>query len=323
MTLTILVLLLCLVLSAVYSGSETGLYSVSRARVDVRARAGRFGARLVRGLLERDSAVLITILIGNNLMLEILAHEGDTLVRALDVAPDYVELCVTLGLTPLVFFFGELLPKDLFRRRPYSLLGVTGAWIGFSVIVFWPLERLLSLVSFGLERLFGVEPRGLVRLRGREAVLSLLDEGAREGTLAPRAGELFANALKLRGTPISKVMVPWGEVEVLERALSGEELFRQVARSRFNRLPLMEEGRVAGYVHAFDVLAARGGQPALEPPKPHPLPSLEPSVSVDRALQSLKTLGKRCALVGPVEAPVGLITVKDLVEEISGELASW
>ncbi|MEM7518930.1 MAG: DUF21 domain-containing protein, partial [Planctomycetota bacterium] len=174
------VLFLCVFASGVYSGSETGLYSLSRARVDLEARSGKFGAKLVRSLLERDSTILITILIGNNVVLELATHRGQHLLEGGGLSADEGALAVTLLLTPIVFFAGELLPKDLFRQKPHTLLGITAPWIALSRMVFWPLERLLFGLSRLLERFFGVGPSALARLRGHEALLMLFEESARE-----------------------------------------------------------------------------------------------------------------------------------------------
>ena len=313
-------LCVCLVLSAVYSGSETGLYTLSRARVEVRARAKHLGARLVQRMLESDSAILITILIGNNLMLEAATHQAELVAIAAGVSPSWMEFSITLVLTPLVVFFSELLPKDLFRRRPYTLLGLTSGFILFSRWIMWPVERALSLTSWLLERLLGVEPRGLVRLRGREAVLTLLAEGAKEGALAPRSGELLSNVLKLRTTTVREVMIPWGKVETVQDDLPLEELQAQIGRSRHTRLPVrVEAGGAVGYLHQLEVLGLGSDGEIAQ----HELLCLESSLTVDRALSRMRAAGHRCALVGPSGAPLGLLTLKDLLEEISGELAGW
>ena len=314
------ILLACLLMSGVYSGSETGLYSLSRARVEVRARANRFGAKMVQGILESDSAILITILIGNNLMLEAATHEAEVLARALGVPSAWIELAITLVLTPLVVFFSELLPKDLFRRRPYTLLGFTAPLILVSRWLLWPIERAMSLTSWCLERALGVDPRSLVRLRGREAVLTLLAEGAREGALAPRSGELLTNVLRLRTTTVKDVMLPWTKVESLPDNLPLDQLRERIGVSRHTRLPVLEEsGSVHGYLHQLEVL----GLEPQEAVEQHELLCLEPTVTVDRALARMRAAGHRCALVGDPGAPTGLLTLKDLLEEISGELAGW
>ena len=123
MTYTILLLVLAvgLFLSAMFSGSETGLYSVTRSRMEVDVRRGARGARLVQALTKRRTAVLITILIGNNVAMELSTHVAGELLPKRAGSGFERELYVALFLTPILFFFGEALPKDLFRQRPHRL----------------------------------------------------------------------------------------------------------------------------------------------------------------------------------------------------------
>ena len=150
------VLLLGLVGSAAYSGSEIAFYSVSRARIDVEARQGIGASRLVRRLLEDDLAFLIVVLIGNCLMVELITWSAEDLLRERNAPGWAIRVVQAAVLTPGVFFFADVLPKNLFRRRPHALISRTASFILLSRALFWPLERLLFLLTTGLTRLFGL-----------------------------------------------------------------------------------------------------------------------------------------------------------------------
>ena len=96
-------LLLLVGLSAAYSGSETGFYSLSSVQVDIDARSGKWRAVLMRWLLRNESALLITILIGNNLALELATHVAESMAVELlgSDDPATMALVVTAALTPL------------------------------------------------------------------------------------------------------------------------------------------------------------------------------------------------------------------------------
>jgi CBS domain containing-hemolysin-like protein len=315
-------LLLCVLFSGAYSGAEIGFYSLSRAQVDIEARQGRPLARLVAWLHARDASLLITILIGNNLAIEIATHVSGDLAEHWGVSEVALGVVVTVVLTPVLFIFGEALPKDMFRRRPHALVRIVAPFILLSRIVFWPLERLLSLVSLALERTLRLEPRATRSLRGRERVLHFFAEGRRSGALPSRAEALALNALALRTLPVMRAMQPWSVVECLDQALPQADLYGKVRDSRFSRLPVVDgEGRVVGYVHQLDVLTAGPEAPVLEHLRS--LPTLAEDVAVDRALLTLRGSGQRAAIVARDGVPVGLVTLKDLVEEISGDLAHW
>lgn len=316
------IIAVCLVGNAVYSGSETALYTVSRLRVEVEARHGKRSARLIQRLLADDVSQIIVLVLGVNLCVEVLTFRAEGLAVGLGFPGVAIEVLLALVLTPVVFFFGDLLPKDLFRRRPYAFLSITAPLLVVSRIVFWPLERLLWLVSTLLTRALGLEPRILSVVRGREAVLNLLRESAQTGAILPHAEQLARNVLKLRSIEVERAMVPWKNVSTLSSTASEEELFAAVSRSPWTRLPVVDgKGRVLGYVHQLDVLGAGSETSVLDHLRP--VIELPAHTPVDRALARLRTGGQRLAIVGAREEPLGLLTLKDLVEEISGDLAGW
>ena len=316
------VIVLGLLGSAAYSGSEIAFYSVSRARIDVEARQGIGASRLVRRLLEDDLAFLIVILIGNSLMVELITWSAEDLLRERHVSGWVVRLVQALVLTPFLFFFAEVLPKDLFRRRPHALISRTASFVLASRAVFWPVERLLFLLTTGLTRLLRLEPRLLSVVRGREAVLRLLSEGAREGAILPHAELMARNVLKLRSIEVERCMAAWDRVLKIRLDAPQAELYSAVAGSPYTRIPVVDDlGKVRGYVHQLDVLGDGEGTPVLDHLRP--LTVLASGTSVDRALAKLRLGGQRLAVVGDLERPRGLLTLKDLLEEISGDLAGW
>ncbi len=318
----LLVLGALLFASALYSGSETALYSLSRPRLDLRLRAGGRRARLVSWLTQRDAAVLITILIGNNLALELLTRHTHGRLEILDGLEGYArELIVSALLIPLVFFFGEILPKEFSRRRPLAVLEFTAPLVVASRFLFWPLERVIWLLAIGLERITGARRQDLARRPGREAVLRLVEEGARAGALPPRAERLVRNALELRRIPVTVAMIPWSAVQTVRIDGDAPQARAALLDSPFTRLPVVDaQGRVTGYLHQLEVL--REPDRALADLL-RPLPAIPAATPVDRALARLRLLGQRAALVGDPAAPAGLVTLKDLLEEISGDLGDW
>ena len=274
----------------------------------------------MRWLLRDEAALLITILIGNNLVAQLATYQMEDLVRG--AVPEVaLELVVTLLLSPILFMFGEVVPKDLFRRRPYALIGLTAPFIALCRVLFLPVERLLWLVSAGFSRLLGQEPRLANQVRGREAVLRLLEEGTETGAIEPHAERLARNVLKLRTTRVVDCMIPWDDVLTLDAVLPNEDLRTAVAESPHTRLPVVADSAVTGYVHQLDALSPKGDGRILEPL--HDAVAVRPEAPVDRALARLRASGQRMAIVGSLEAPVGLVTLKDLLEEISGDLAEW
>ena len=312
-----------LFLSAVYSGSETGVYSLSRIRLDSDAHAKRPMARLLTRLLRGDTGILITLLIGNNLMLELATHLAQRKVGGWDFLPPWGrEVFVTAALTPVVFVVGELFPKDLFRRRPHALLYPITPLIALSRLVYLPVALPLQGLSLVLERVLGIRDQSLARALGRDEVQDVLRQGAREGAIAARAEPIAHNVLVLRETPVAAVMIPWHTIETVDLDAPPAAVWERVGNSEFTRLPALRSGaeggpRVVGYLHQLDVLAAAPG--ARSDALLRPLPVVAPDLPVDRALNKMRISGQRTALVGSPEAPLGLVSLMDLIEAISGD----
>jgi len=317
-----LLLALLLLLSALFSGSETGVYSLSRVRLHAEVRAKHRSAQLLARLVRNDTAFLITLLVGNNLMLELLTHVFETTaIEPLDVPRWAREIVVTLLLAPVVFVFGELLPKDVFRRRPHLFLTLATPFLGAARVVLLPITLPLRALSAGLERLFRLRRQELARALEREQILELLQEGTRVGALEPHAEELARNVLILRETPLTSLTIAWGDVRKVDLDAGPDAARRAVEEADFTRLPALqasggEAPRVVGYIHQLDVL---GNPEADVRDLLRPIPELAPGLGVDRALARLRTSGQRLALVGTPLEPLGLVTLMDLVGAVAGE----
>lgn len=337
--LTFLAIGILILLSAIYSGSETGFYCVSRMRIEADAQNGHRPSIYIRGLLRDETGLLITILIGNNLAIELVTLLFEHYLHGLDLISDaWLNLTVTLLLTPVLFFFAELLPKDLFRRRPYALLSWTVWPVAVFYVLFWPLMFVLRLFTKGVQKLFRVQEGALLRTRGREEVFEMLEESSRSGALTVHSKTMARNALSLANISVGAVMTPWESVEHLDLGLTQDGVSepdaqrvaeQAAAQAEHSRLPVVQDGIVLGYIHQLEALGnAREGKNGPGqlwdfPGMLHHLDCLAPTVSVQAALGSLRKGGRRAALVGDPGAPLGLVSLKDLAERISGDLAGW
>lgn len=319
----LLSLLALLALSATCSGTETAYYSLSRLRLEAAVGAGKRWARLVSELSANEASLIITLLVANTLVLELLADLTKTQVeRWVPVPAQWHELLATVWLIPMVILFGEFLPKDAGHRRPMGFLSITTWPVVVLKIALAPLVWPLRGLSRGLELVLGLKTHELERAFARDFVVEMLAEGKKTGALSPRAELLARNVLALRAVPLTQVMVPWSEVERAPAAEDPARLRERLAKTAYTRLPIVDAGgRVLGYVHQLEVLGdAEGG--GVEPHL-RKLEALPAATTVDRALARLRMFGQRMALVGTPEQPLGIVTLKDLLETISGDLARW
>jgi CBS domain containing-hemolysin-like protein len=313
-------LMLVLGASALASGAETGLYCLSRSRVEAEAAGGSRRMRAVRALLHDDTGLLMTLLLLNNATHQIMAYLAPQLLGQLQLPVQFAELVSTLIFAPLIFFWAELFPKDLFRRRPHHLVPTIALFLAglkrALAPLLWPLRLLVKLLSNAL----GLEAGELGRVQGREAVLELLRERARP--TQQRTEHLARNALELRSLRIERVMVPWRRVEILDLSLEVGPQRARLQSSPYSRLPVVDgRGTLKGYIHQLEALAAPTSRTLVELVRP--LPFLEAGTPLDRALERLRLSGQRLAVVGTPQRPLGLVTLKDVLEEITGEIHRW
>ncbi len=169
--------------------------------------------------------------------------------------------------------------------------------------------------------LLGFEPEVIVRRAGREALIGVLAEVRASGALEPHAEELARNALKLRTMLVTRAMIPWSEVLTVSAGEEDADQRGVVERSKHTRLPVEQDGVVNSYVHQLAVLQHGSERPDLEAQRP--LSFFEPDLSVEQALSRMRMAGSRLAGIGTPENPIGIVSLKDLVEEISGDLGGW
>ena len=319
-------LLAGMALSFLYSGVETGTYVVNKIRLDLRAEAGDRRARRLRTMLRKPGPPLVVVLIGNNLA-NYLASAGMVIILTTRgiARSDWYAVAI---LTPLVFVFCELLPKNLFHRHGETLAYVFSGFLDLSRRLFTAVG--LMIMVRGL--MWVVFSLGGRRLRhadgpladGERHIDGILAEGRASGALTPAQQAIAERVVNIGRVRLRDVMVPLERAALVPESVTVEELRELLASSDHPRFGVYSGGRenVVGLLNAYDVLLDQTGAP----PSSHvtPLAKLPADLGVTEALV---TLQRRRTVVGFVFSPegrcLGLVSVKDLVEEIVGELEEW
>ena len=325
----------CLVfvfLSGLFSGSETGLYCINQTRLHLAAHRGETSARRLQGLFKDRTGLLFTTLFGTNLA-NYLAPFCLTVVFLKSVsagsqakAEHLAELYTTLILTPVVFIFGEIVPKNLFQRnadhlmrRVSRVLDATHRAFGMTGII-W-VQRKFS--EFALRRLNRQAASGSA-LHSRLDVYQMLREGAAEGALTITQVSILERIHKLKTIPVGRIMVHRSRVAMIPADATRADVERILRRTPYSRLPTYRDKRrkIVGVVHLLDILTAPPDRPVSSMAE-DPI-EIPPDMPVIDALTLLQRSSRRLAVVAnPAGYCLGIITVKDLVEEIVGELAAW
>ena len=250
-----------LFLSAFFSGSETGFYRVTRMRLVLDALGGDPIARGLLWLTNHASIFVATTLVGNN-----LANYLTSLAIVMGVhsivygeGPGHghaAELIAPLALAPLLFVYGELLPKNLFLHAPNRLLRKGGPLFLLFVPLFFPVSILL----WGLNRIlarFAAEAPEEVRLRiARRELRRALEEGHEVGILHPSQVELARGLFAVARHPVTRYTTPFSEVTRARSDMTKEEVCRLARRLGIPEIPVEQSGgdsRLIGYVRLIDL----------------------------------------------------------------------
>jgi len=319
-----LVIALFVVLVAFFSGSETGFYCISRLRLRFRIESGWPGAGALGKLTADPKLAVSSMLIGTNL--GIYAATVLCAKQLVDLGADQrADIYSSLIMAPVLLIFAEIIPKSLFQRRPDALMYRMAWLLNAFRIVFSPVLLLLLWMN----RLARAVAGGRAS-RDRPAVTDerfrfFLSEGAAVGVLSPYQRAMADNILRVKSVNVSTAMVPLEEVIMIPDGASAQELSALLRDHGFSRIPVYSAGRtdISGVINVIDLLAARQPPDSLAQLS-RPPHRVADTMSVAEALYSLQQARQQMAVVtGKDDAAVGIVTVKDLVEEIVGELRAW
>lgn len=314
--------------SALYSGLETGSYQLNRIRLQVARDRSLPGAATLDRLVHKPATLLSVLLIGNNLA----NYMGTAAVTRFFEASglgQWAQIAInTAVLTPLLLIFGEILPKDLFARHADRLMYRFAKGLEVSRWLFtWTglVPVVQGVGNLGI-RLFGQQD-SVDMTHPRRRFGALVKEGAGYGVLSLEQTALTDRVLAMSSRKVAQEVVPWRSVHTVrvEDPLQRlRELGHRTGRSRY---PVMEAGQVVGVVHLMDALAPRNSKP--EGPETirsimKPATRIDPKTTVRQGLATMQQRHVGLAIVGDESGlPMGIVTVKDLVETITGELTAW
>jgi len=320
----LLLTLVCLLASGFYSGSEMGLYCVNRLRLRLRAEKGDApGAQALALLVQRQQRTVLGILLAQNLANYLLTVAATTfLAAAWAVHPARTEFYCAALLSPLVFVLGDVVPKNAFRieadrwmYRSAGLLRVSVTLIRLTGVL-WLLEAIARCGAW-LARHEQRDDWG----GPRAEVIGLLREGAAEGALTEEQARIVERVMNLSSIRVGSIMIPRRLVATVTADLSRSAFEHVVREHHYSRMPVMARDRrtVLGIVNVHDVLADDSGAGVRE--------WLHAAVVIgahETAASTLVQLRRAKAPLAIVTDPrhgfVGIVTLKDLVEEIFGEL---
>lgn len=327
----ILFALVSVVMSGLFSGAETGLYQFSRIRLRLGVEQRRLSYVMLSKAISDSRGLLFSTLLGTNLFNYITTSMVTVVLLQNYGDGQIAEGVATLIIAPVLFVFAELVPKSVFFYRADVLMPcVSGVLLVFHKLFTWVgIVPVLKGIAGLFSNVGEVGAKSRMAAVRRSHVKAIVQETVEEGFLSPVQSDIINRLTEISHLGISSVMIPVSKVEMVEVNSNRERVLGILKRCAFTRLIVYESVRVniIGFVNVYDCLGS-GEQFEDLRGFVQPIRRLGGQVSVAETIGVMQGENEKIICVtlkGRVgrKRAVGIVTMKDLVEELVGELSEW
>ncbi len=317
----VILIFLCLVLSAFFSGSEIALLRVRPEELEQDIKKGNLpGAVAAKNLLKKTSKLLVTILLGNNIV-NILAAVCASSLAIHFLGEKWGIIISTTIMTILVLIFGEILPKSIaaISPRKISYLVALPLYI-FHHCLFFVHILFDNIIDPFLKKVFRLKPEDS---DSADQVLRLARQVKAEGKITVNPISIIASAAGAAEMTVSEIMVPRTEIVAFPISSKVSEILDKIVDEGHTRVPIYKDSldNILGFLHIKDVIRQ------YKQEKEDIREILKPILRVPERKAILPLLGdmqhmfSHMAIVkDEFGVTMGLVTVEDILEEIVGEI---
>ncbi len=320
------------ILAGLFSGAETGLYRLSRLRLRLGVEKKRLSFIILGKCLRDSSGLLLSLLIGTNLAYY-LTTSIVTYVFLKAGTEHSAELFATLLTAPVLFVFSELIPKNIFFYRADSLMPYLSPllYVFHKVLSFCGVVPLLKFISGFFVRLAGAvsSPKSVITSAQRHKVQAILQDTHEEGILSSVQTDIINRLVSISNIRIRSVMIPINNVQIVDVNSDNSALLSKLKKCAFTRLPVIENRaeNIIGFINIYETLSSSEQFANLQK-FVKSIRKVDANTTVTDTITIMQRENQKIVLVMKIgragqERPIGIVTMKDLVEELLGELAEW
>lgn len=316
----LIVMVLCLALSAFFSSSETALLTVSKIRMRSLAEEGNRRAEIVLKVTDDSAKMLSAILIGNNVV-NISASSIATAL-AIQLFGNAATGVATGILTVLILIFGEITPKTMatIRAERISLRFGRIIWVIMNVMtpVIWIINGLASAVLHILR----VDPSEKNKVMTERELRTIVEMSHESGVIETEEKQMINNVFDFGDAKAQEVMVPRIDMTFARVNSTYEEILELFREDKYTRLPIYEEStdNVVGILNMKDLLLCDREQFSVQEIMREPYFTYEHKNTAELLIEMRQSSINIAIVLDDYGSTAGLITLEDLIEEIVGEI---
>lgn len=314
------VILICIFCEGFFSGTETAMVSVDRARIKALAEQGSKKHTLVDAILHTPEKFFSTTLLGTNIF-EVLSNAIATLLIINYLGEQY-KYATILIMTPFILILGEIVPKTVYRYHAEQITPYLVYPLKVISILFYPFVIILTWLTTLFMMLLGVSSARLRPHATREDLENYLDMWNIDSGLRTAEKKIVERIFDFSETEVEDIMIPLINIESLELHDHIDKAISCAQKTGYSRIPVFSEEayNIIGIVHAFDLLTAQQKTQTLKDIM-RPAPYVPNTAPVDELLKQLRTEGNSIAIVvDEYGGTIGIVTIEDILEEVVGEI---
>lgn len=325
----VIITVVAVIFSGLFSGLEIAFVQSSKVRMEIDAARGGLVDRIIKGFSRHEDMFISTLLVGNNVVLVIYGIALSAIInpifyRWFDGNEALVLICNTVFSTGVILLLGEFLPKTTFRINPNFMMRLLALPVFLIYLVLYPISWLVSLISKGLMKLFGLHPE---EDESQKLTMDELDDYIQR-SIGDRRGEetvenevkIFRKAIDFKDTDISECMIPRNEIVAVPlKDTTREQLVKVFIDTGLSKVVVYREDidDVAGYIHVSELFNnssdwRRKLKPVIFTPE-----TMLANRMMRRMMSEKRTLA---IVVDEFGGTAGLVSLEDIVEEIFGEI---
>ena len=326
---TLIIMLVALFFSALFSGLEIAFVSADRLRFEMDAERNTFSSKLLSRFFRNPNIYISTMLVGNNIALVLYSTMMARLIEMLlpdgFISDEFLLIVIeTFISTAIVIVIGEFVPKTLFRSNPNGKLNILAFPVFLIYIILYPISLFTTWLSRIILRMFGVR----IDRENTVKAFSKVDldyfvqsglSGTEEDSQPESEVRIFQNVLDFSNVKIRDCMVPRNEICAVAREISWNELRERFIETGYSKI-LVYEGdmdHIIGYIHSSELFRHKDDWSNHI----QSVPFVPETLAAQKLMKQLMARKKSLAVVvDEFGGTSGIVSLEDIIEEILGDI---